>query len=299
MRVKRIALGLVAVALVLTLLKYFLLDTSSVPLRSRFSIDLPAMHALAARNGDLPERIEVTSVGDYAVPRTAVMAGGGFAKTTLAFAAYRVVWPDRSLIIDTAMSGADLAEKFNGSRFDLAHYQSLQAAMQKAQSIIFTHEHPDHVGGLARAPDWTLIRDQVKMTREQLTSPRLMRTLFDGERLAQLTPLTYEGLYAVAPGVVLMKAPGHSPGSQLIYVELGSGEKFLFIGDIAWSLDNVRELTGKPRLVSAMLHENRTAVAEQLRALHDLNGVHLVSAHDEVEREADVASGLMRDGFSE
>jgi glyoxylase-like metal-dependent hydrolase (beta-lactamase superfamily II) len=31
-------------------------------------------------------------------------------------------------------------------------------------------------------------------------------------------PLDYTGYSAVAPGVVLIKAPGHTPGSQIIYV---------------------------------------------------------------------------------
>ena len=68
MRVKRIALGFVAVALVLTLLKYFMLDTSAVPQRSRFVIDLAALHALAIKSGDVPQRIEVERIGDFTVP---------------------------------------------------------------------------------------------------------------------------------------------------------------------------------------------------------------------------------------
>jgi len=37
------------------------------------------------------------------------------------------------------------------------------------------------------------------------------------------------GADMLAPGVVLQKAPGHSPGSQLVYVELASGQRFLFV----------------------------------------------------------------------
>lgn len=297
MLVKRLALGLVAVALVLTLLKYFLLDTSAVPQRSRFAIDLAAMHALATKNGGLPERIEVNRVATFTAPRALVVAGGGFAETTLAIAAHRVMWPTRSLIIDTALDNEDAAKMFKGAAFDVAHYQNLQAAMQKAQTIVLTHEHPDHVGGLAHATDWALVRDQIKMTTEQVKSKRL--ELFEPARLSSLTPLDYNGLYAVAPGVVLQKAPGHSPGSQLVYVELANGAKYLFVGDIAWSLDNVRDLSGRPRIVSAFLHEDRNAVADQLRTLHDLSGVHLIVAHDNSALDADVAAGLLHDGFSD
>ena len=109
-----------------------------------------------------------------------------------------------------------------------------------------THEHQDHVGGIASAPDLAAIAKQTHLTREQLQSPKLERGEFQPGALDQLAPLDYQGLHALAPGVVLQKAPGHSPGSQLIYVELASGRRFLFVGDIAWSKDNIRLQRGRP-----------------------------------------------------
>jgi glyoxylase-like metal-dependent hydrolase (beta-lactamase superfamily II) len=114
-----------------------------------------------------------------------------------------------------------------------------------------------------------------------------------------MTPLDYTGLYLVAPGIVLQKAPGHSKGSQLIYVELESGQRFLFVGDIAWSKDNINLQTGRPGLVTLIAKEDRSAVASQLKTFAQLPAsVHVVVAHDPAALEEDLRAGLYRKGFS-
>ena len=111
--------------------------------------------------------------------------------------------------------------------------------------------------------------------------------------------MDYTGLYAVAPGVVLQKAPGHSVGTQLVYVELADGKRFLFVGDIAWAADNISRKRGRPGIATLLMKEDRSAVAAQLEALAALPAdVHLVIAHDPVALQKDLAAGLYRLGFS-
>jgi hypothetical protein len=45
--------------------------------------------------------------------------------------------------------------------------------------------------------------------------------------------------------MVLIKAAGHTPGSQMVYVVLDSRREYLLIGDAAWHMDGVRQVTGK------------------------------------------------------
>jgi glyoxylase-like metal-dependent hydrolase (beta-lactamase superfamily II) len=274
---------------------YVLLCTAAAP-RGAYVIDLAALHRAAA-TGPLPERIEVEQVGTFAFPRTFVVAGGGVHLHPMVLLVHRVVWPDHSLVIDTAM-GVEGAKKLPGSRMDGAAVARVQAALKQAQAIVFTHEHVDHVGGVASAPDVAALAPQVRLTREQLDSPKLERGDFPAGALARLTPLSYEGLYAVAPGVVLQKAPGHSPGSQLVYVELANGQRFLFVGDIAWSRDNITLQKGRPLISELLMTEDRGAVAAQLRALAELpRDVHVVIAHDPVALASDLAAGSYSEGF--
>ena len=100
--------------------------------------------------------------------------------------------------------------------------------------------------------------------------------------------------------MVLQKAPGHSPGSQLVYVELASGQRFLFVGDIAWTKDNIRLQTGRPGVATLLMSEDRPAVAAQLHALAQLPAdVHVIVAHDPIALDDDLKAGLYREGFTD
>ncbi len=288
---------LLAVAAALLLTGHFLLGTAAQP-GGDYAIDLGALHRAATGAGALPVGIEVEKIGTFAFPRTLVVAGDGFKMHKMVLLAHRIVWPNSSVVIDTAMSPAATA-KMPGSAADGAAYDRLEKAMKLAGAIVCTHEHQDHVGGIASAPDPAAINKQTHLTREQLQSPKLERGEFRPGTLEQLTPLDYQGLYAVAPGVVLQKAPGHSPGSQLIYVELANGRRFLFVGDIAWSKDNIRLQRGRPAIATLLMKEDRGAVAAQVKALAGLpDDVHVIVAHDPVALEQDLAAGLYRQGFT-
>ncbi len=288
---------MVGVLVVLVAVLFGLSGTAAAP-AGTYTIDLAALHAAAIGKGALPERIEVERVGDFAFPRTLVVAGKGFRLHPMVLLAHRVVWADKSVMIDTAMGPAG-AKKMPGSRMDLAAFDRVEAAMKKATAIVFTHEHVDHVGGLAVAPDPSAIAGAVMLTREQLDSPRLERPDFAAGTLERFHPLAYEGLYTVAPGVVLQKAPGHSPGSQLVYVELANGQRFLFVGDIAWTRDNITLRRGRPYIAKLLMGEDRPGVAAQLVALSQLPpDVHVVIAHDPVALADDLGAGLVHQGFT-
>ncbi len=298
-RWQRTALWVIGTLFVVLLVaKHFLLDNPAAP-GPDYVIDLAALHrAAAASPGALPDHIEVEKVADFGFPRTLVVAGDGFSMHKMVLLAHRVVWPDHTLMIDTAMSPA-AGGSLPGAKFDPAAFQRVEKAMLQAKDIVFSHEHVDHVGGVSAAPDFGAIAKQTHLTREQLGSPKLERKDFPPGTLDRLQPLDYTGLYAVAPGVVLQKAPGHSPGSQLIYVELANGARYVFVGDIAWTKDNITLRRGRPGIATLLMSEDRPAVAAQLRALAALpKDVHIVVAHDPVALESDLKAGVYRRGFS-
>src|SRR6202012_4773440 len=81
-------------------------------------------------------------------------------------------------------------------------------------------------------------------------------------------PLTYQQYLAIAPGVVLIRAPGHTPGSQMVYVKTESGNEYLFIGDVAWHMRNIDLVRERAWGITMMMGEDHGAVLSQLAALH-------------------------------
>jgi glyoxylase-like metal-dependent hydrolase (beta-lactamase superfamily II) len=115
-------------------------------------------------------------------------------------------------------------------------------------------------------------------------------------------PISYDKYLAVAPGVVLIRAAGHTPGSQLIYVRTAKGQEILFIGDVAWHMRNIELVRERARLVTMfMLREDTDAVLAQLKALKSLDGdepkILIVPGHDQGVVNGDVAAGIMQTTF--
>src|SRR5258705_10898810 len=82
--------------------------------------------------------------------------------------------------------------------------------------------------------------------------------------------MDYESYLPVAPGIVLIKAPGHTPGHQMVYVRLDSRREYLFIGDVGWTLDNVTQLKLRPAVTMRRINEDAPALMHQLRWIKDV-----------------------------
>lgn len=259
----------------------YLLGREAVPESTSYALDLRELRRLAmAIPGDLPVAVNHAQIAQGSLPRGAVFAGESL---TTPQAALHVMNPD--------------------ARFDPDAWAAIQYALGAAKWIAITHEHVDHIGGIAAYPEPEKLVGRLVLTREQLAdASALAQVRFPEVLRAKLTLLAYDHYYALAPGVVLAKAPGHTPGSQLVYVALASGRELLFVGDVAWHMDQIRELWYRPRLVTDFfLHEDRAAVMGELRALQTVAvanpALQVVVSHDVDQRGELIASGALGERF--
>lgn len=273
---------------------FLLLGYSPVPAAAQHPFDLARMRSLAVESGQpLPVRLNAMIVADGAYPSALVAAGSGFQNLRMAFPTFQVVYADGAIVIDAPHDQTTHTRQFPGMPYSLDKYLRMQEAMRQSKFILATHEHFDHIGGLASSPYLTEIAPKIRLTPAQIdhTGPA---TGFTPATLAALTPLDVQDYTRVAPGVVLVAAPGHTPGSQMVYVRLQNGEEYLLAGDVVWNSLSLRRQLGRSWLASLILGENRKVHAQQVRALIDLtqgSSLRLLISHDGPQLDQAVQDG--------
>lgn len=298
--------GAVALLVVLGSAWLWLTAREAVPAHSDYALDLAELRGLAdSLPGAKPDGVATELIAEAAMPRAAVFAGESFTSHPMVHQVFQIRWADGSFVlIDTGMP----IEVWKGMRggsgtFHDEAYAKVLAAMAGARLILVTHEHADHLSGASRFQPATGLAGRLALSSEQLANTKALDDAgIPAAMRRSLTPLVFERTLAVAPGVVVQKAPGHTPGSLMVYVRTDAGREYLFIGDVAWHLDQIRNLHYRPRLVTDFfLHEDRRAVMAEFRALHDLAeanpGLMIVVSHDRDERQRLLADGALRDGF--
>lgn len=284
--------------------KYFLIDHAPIPAESSFSIDMEEVGRLAlSMGGGLPTEVRSLVFAEGAFPGWMV-APGAQGEIPMTFVAYQVVYPDTTVIIDSCADRAGFdAMPFPLKSYSDENYRILQESMRRASIILITHEHFDHIVGIAKSPYLTEILPRLVLTTEQTGGRDIERAGFPAGSLDGYTPLSYDRYHAVAPGIVLIKAPGHAPGQQIIYVRSRGGGEYLFLGDIVWSRENLTREVNRAPLMSLLLREDLDSARGEIRWIIDTvsanpnNTITYLISHDGRQLEEQVRAGLVAEGF--
>jgi glyoxylase-like metal-dependent hydrolase (beta-lactamase superfamily II) len=288
--------------------------TVGVPTNAQNSFNseglLPAIRRAATSiPGDLPRSLHVLIFDRDHAPGNVLVENGSSEMVTIAYPVFQIVYPRGWIMVDAGQdrklmeaSGASAAalKEFSDER-----YSKVQLALRDARMIVLTHEHDDHAGGVIRSPYLDQIEPKTLMTRAQLRNlldhanpPRLgLSAKLEPERAAHYMVVDYDRLLPIAPGVVLIKAAGHTPGSQMVYIHLKSGQEIILAGDVAWHMSGIQNRHQKSADVSKSIDEDRKAIQDQLDWLHNLASqqVTVVVSHDDAQLSDLVKRGILKE----
>ena len=213
---------------------------------------------------------------------------------------FQVVYPDGYVMVDAGMDEPMHKQIGRGAEepYFAEQAQQVDKALRGARAIIFTHEHGDHVTGVIRTPYLSELAPKTILTRAQVrtleTTPQFPDLRITDEQAQRYHIIDYDRYMAFAPGWTLIKAVGHTPGSQMMFIALDSGREYLLIGDAAWHMDGVRKVTGKD---APWIVEDTAAIGDQLKWLNTLskteNNLVIVASHDDDEHKELIARKLL------
>jgi glyoxylase-like metal-dependent hydrolase (beta-lactamase superfamily II) len=256
----------------------------SAPLRP---IDIARLRAEAGKpRGPRPTAIEYAVMATQSRPGILLVAGGGLKTDRTSIVAYRLVTPDGDTVINAGLTRAQA----KASGFATYHPEvqtTVDGWLRSAQRIIFTSEDIDHIGGLV-----TVMPAVGQVAARTVTNDVQARTIAELQPMiaaALKPPLAAlsgpPGYAGIAPGIAVVRTPGHTPGAQMIYVQLQDGREYLFAGDTAPMRRSVSWLRPRSRYLAEWLGtEDRAATIGWLKGLAALQAreprLTLVYAHD-------------------
>jgi glyoxylase-like metal-dependent hydrolase (beta-lactamase superfamily II) len=254
-----------------------------------------------AAPGDLPSSVGYLSVVDDSTPESDAVEGAPKTRTFEVTPVFQVRYRAGWVMVDAGMSH-EAAGKDGVYHQD--NYDKAQTALRHARLIVATHEHYDHVEGVIRSPYFDDVAPRTMLTEAQvhtlLSKPGTGHEGSDSARFRRFIVMDYERALPVAPGIVLIRAPGHTPGSQIVYVRLASGRELMLIGDIVWHHAGLDMQHQKPDSTSRQMGEDRTMLGYEMAWLKNTvapAGVAVVVSHDGTALQTLARRGVVSEGL--
>ncbi|MFL6821808.1 MAG: MBL fold metallo-hydrolase [Xanthobacteraceae bacterium] len=254
-----------------------------------FRPDLAVIRAMSTvLPGALPLAVNGVRVAASIRPRKFVIEGGDDTPVTMPRTAFQIVYPDCSVMIDSGLDKAthDSFSPDKPEPYFAEQFAKLERALANARLIVLTHHHADHVAGVLCAANFSELAGKTVITMDvadcMMNTPHRPHLKLAPPALERFIVLDYPQYYPVAPGVVLIRSPGHSPDSQMVFIRLQSGREILHSVDSAWIMDNITQSRGK---AAPWVKEDVPAVMAQLRWLNTIaateNNITILVTHDD------------------
>ncbi|MET0287766.1 MAG: MBL fold metallo-hydrolase [Polyangiales bacterium] len=270
-------------------------------------LDVPelALEGLPPANPPPGMSVSALPTADLGSKAALAFRGGSFGDERLfSQSALLVRHPRGDLLIDTGL-GTHAREHFATTPFLMRQFAKLTlhtpaATRLRANAydlhelggIVLTHAHWDHVSGVPDFPGVPLWMNAAESAFVHAGSRHSALLHSFGKlpthpyQFARKPYLGFAESFDVwgDGSIVLVPAPGHTPGSILAFVTLPSRRRLALLGDMVWQNDGIERPAERPWLLRQMVDsdpERNRAAIEHVAALHRaFPELELLPAHD-------------------
>lgn len=262
--------------------------------------------------GDWPRATPPPGMSVHRLPTGVTHRSAGFAHRggslfdgrDFAMTALLVEHPDGDLLVDTGL-GAAIAQQLERMPFwfrAITDYQRSSSAAERLDAIGYdrsrlrailpTHAHWDHVSGipeLAGTPVWVTAEERrfiaqggwITSIARSFESARWEILGFESGPVLGF-PRSHD-VYGDG-SVLVVPAPGHTPGSVMVFLTLPDGARHALLGDLVWQLEGITRREERPwlqrRLADVDEEEVRRGIAHVAALAARFPELNLVPAHD-------------------
>lgn len=173
-----------------------------------------------------------------------------------------------------------------------AQLKAANIPLSSITGVVLTHAHWDHVSGLADLPGvpvWVNHNEEgfIKYGDDATALIRSMGAL--PYKVYSYTSGPYLGFSKSLDvfddgSVVLVPAPGHTPGSIIAFINTPDGKRYALIGDIVWQKEGIDIPAERPWISRMLVDYDGDQVRDLIVQLHNLQaaipGLIIVPAHD-------------------
>jgi len=254
--------------------------------------------------------LSIIETGYAKTPEAFVFRGGSLFKTRkLSHVSILIQHPKGTFVFDTGL-GSEIEGQFHDNfsfvdrqLFKFTKLESLKETLVKNEFnldsidfIIPTHLHFDHASGIEDFPKatvWTTKEEYNHAFSKEATPPAFIKEQYDADfikwKFMDFDTTAYEVFqesYDVFNDgtVVLVKLPGHTKGSLGMFVNLKSGKRYFFTGDLTWAAEAFIGPSEKHAIPRKKVDGDREKVKESIVMVHHLkkkkNQIIIVPAHD-------------------
>jgi glyoxylase-like metal-dependent hydrolase (beta-lactamase superfamily II) len=158
--------------------------------------------------------------------------------------------------------------------------------------VVLTHAHWDHVSGLEDLPgvpvwlnqwEWDFVTSGHRSTALARQLIGTQRHLYAFEQGPYLGFAASHDVFGDG-SVVLVLAPGHTPGSVIAFINLPGAQRYALVGDLVWQIEGIDLAAEKPWFVRRTADQDAASIRTLIGHLRELKqqvpGLCIVPAHD-------------------